>query len=213
MGPRVDRWRSARLFGAAALLAACDPSGARLVVDLRTDLVAEREFTDARLRVYDATGYARREPPLRERSVRASAATDYVQGARLGEESGLSPGDYVIECELTSAHHGGRVVAGRVVRVAIANDWSATVVVSRVCSGTPVRLEGCEGPACASDRDCPAPIAECAVSRCLDGSCLEAGRADALRRGLLVQPGRGLPRRAHGARRRAPRRCRRGRRR
>ncbi len=180
-----------RLAYVALLLVACEPSGARLVIDLRTDLVPEREFTEARLRIFEAGAYARREAPLVERPIAADPSADYLRGARLADESGLAPGDYVIECELSSAHFGGRGIAGRAERLVLAAAFSATLVIPRVCAGVLVALDGCEAPVCASDAECASPSSPCARARCLDGACLEESVAGACGPGEWCHPDEG----------------------
>ncbi|HJL14372.1 MAG TPA: hypothetical protein RMH99_01880 [Sandaracinaceae bacterium LLY-WYZ-13_1] len=198
-----------RLVVAALLtcLASCDDPSLRLVVELKTDWVpgVEVEAVTTTLRTDD--------PAAREvATTRANVATsDLLAGARIAELEDLEPGRYALEARLERPN--GETLEIRRILVELRSSAVVTVLATRDCAGiacpgpsdpasatecvdmrcvepscTPETPASCPPPTCTRDDDCPAPPASCAVSRCVDGACLDSAREDACGAGTYCDP-------------------------
>lgn len=166
----------------AALLLSCGGEGGiALVVDLRTDFVPGTEFVTVRTELsrerFDDTsgGVVRRtmEP--------ARAASDFVEGQRVAQFSGVARGASFVRVELLDA--SDVVVAERTVSLQLDRSFVVTVVIARSCLG--VRCPGpsdsstateCSGGLCVDPRCTPDTPEHCAEPACTnDGECPPAG--------------------------------------
>lgn len=169
----------ARAVLASTVLAACEPSAVLLVVDLRTDLVAD-ELDTVRTVVLDAAGAT-----VREASYAATGDEDFLAGARIAELEGLASGTYRVQVEVSRA---GTQVATQTIVVTLDADRSVTILLTRDCVGVTctdesalaclggacvdpecVFGEGCAAE-CAVDGDCATPD-PCVVASCVAGAC------------------------------------------
>lgn len=169
------------LLGLSSL--GCD-GGARLLVDLRTDLVPGVEIDEAVTTVTRPAGVSAQRVSL-------SRADDLLAGVRIADLDGVSG-----EVELRVAvHRGGAEVLSRPVRVRVTGRRGVTVTLSRDCRGVtcpdggdanaaaclggrcvaPECTEDARRPecteGCGSDPECGAPEG-CVTPRCVDGVCL-----------------------------------------
>jgi hypothetical protein len=165
---------------------------ARLLVDLKTDLVPGREFSTVITEVW---------PPA-ERDAAPGAPMEVRLDAALGETFSL--GRRIAELDVTNGtrrlrvtlvDRGGAVRGGRDVIVRVLGTTGVTVLVTRSCVGiecppagdpeattcqsghcvrpdcTPENPEACTLPPCTRDADCP-PSVLCVESLCESGVCL-----------------------------------------
>jgi hypothetical protein len=170
-------------FVAVLTLVACTQGGARLSVDVRTDLSPGHEFTGAHT-VLDARGVDHLPSP----------SEDWLRGARVAELDGLARGSHTLDVTLLS---GTTVVASRRVSISLLDDLAVTVVIPRSCAGVTCPGAGdpasattcvdgrCASPACGTSGappcpgcttagDCaPSPI-DCAPTECSSATCLRA---------------------------------------
>ncbi|MFK7984727.1 MAG: hypothetical protein AB8I08_01770 [Sandaracinaceae bacterium] len=173
----------------ALLLSACgeDP---RLLLRLRTDLVAEADYSEARVVVSGVS------PSVRDVTMPLTRAVSRDEGrdVALGEVGPLPAGDYRVEVELWT-DFGSRVAVNQVlvqvqglavVTVPITADCIGLTCPSRgdapdatFCLGGTCVPEvcrenraaaGCPAAECAVDTDCSSPVA-CAEARCVEGVC------------------------------------------
>jgi hypothetical protein len=183
------RWHGV-VLGSALLATSCATSRPRVVVDLITDFAPVVEFARVRTEVLGSRGSTRDRA-----DAPADRSSDYVGGVRVAE-LGVEAGDHTLRVTLLDA--AGRTLVGRSVRVSVRRDIAVTVPIARSCldvvcpaPGGDGRLTECAGgrcvdptcrpeapatcapPACTADRDC-APMAACAVPRCLSGDCFYA---------------------------------------
>ncbi|MGE0789209.1 MAG: hypothetical protein AB7S26_26280 [Sandaracinaceae bacterium] len=159
----------------------CQPSEARLFLDLRTDLVVGRELDSIEITLDDA-------PPL---EVMADPSADFLDGVRVAEWEGLPLGLHRVDIRLLAA---GQEVLGRGVAIDLERDAGFTISLTRDCRGvvcddpgasaclagrcvpdgcTDETSDDCGEPSCTVDADC-AVGAACTSVRCRGGACLYA---------------------------------------
>ena len=165
----------------AFVLSGCSNGGLELVVDVRTDWLAGREFIAVRTTLVDEG---------REEEASAFESDDYLSGVRVAELQGLAPGAHLVRVELVGG--GGDVIAQRPVSIQLSTDLAAIVVITRdcrdvVCSGAlSACLNGvCVDPRCsdAAPEFCPVACetvatcattgVECVEPLCVDGACYQ----------------------------------------
>ncbi|HEY8429527.1 MAG TPA: hypothetical protein VIL20_14175 [Sandaracinaceae bacterium] len=185
----MDMRRPAALVLAAFALAACDGGGVVLVVDLKTDYVAGRQFFGVRTEVGD--------PELasivESEDTFASAAGDYLHGERVAELKGLSPGTVAVRVTLMDAL--GQPLATRTTITTLSAHHALTVLITSSCEGvtcpgpsddpsftaclggacvdprcSPEMPEFCGALQCQSDAQCPSPV-PCGDGLCSEGVC------------------------------------------
>jgi hypothetical protein len=158
------------------LLAGCS-SELELFVDLRTDLVPQREFTRVRV-ISEPGGLA---------DTNADASASWIDGVRVAEIAGLSPGEHLLVVTLFDEEG---VVLDRTVRVDLRETTALTVLATRDCTDVSCDAERtcrsascvdqrcselepafCGSPECTVDADCT-PSDACSTGRCVSGSCL-----------------------------------------
>jgi formylglycine-generating enzyme required for sulfatase activity len=186
---------------ALLLAAGCAPP-IDLAVDVRTDLLAGREF-DRVVVELDGDGAV---PVVAERD------DDFRDGLRVAEFRGLSGERHIVTVALSRA---GAPVVSRRVSLRIEGSLILPVVLTRDCRGiacpgtgnpvtdseclggtctvptcSPLDPSSCGAPECAVDADCPAPSA-CASARCADGVCLSPVRDAACGPGQICDPSAG----------------------
>jgi len=186
-------------------MSSCSDSETLLVVELRTDLVAGREFDEVATRVDDHEELS----ALHE----ADSSNSYVEGQRIAEIRGIPSGDRRI---VVSLRLGGSTVVERPVSFRIEDTRQIVVVLSRDCSDvtcadedaaaclggacvpedcTPDTPESCPAAECESAADCPEE-AGCADSACVAGVCLRTpndadcgpGQLCDVDRGCVINP-------------------------
>ncbi len=197
--------RAARTWALAlsALLAGCTES-AILVVELRTDLVPERELTRVRITLDEAS----------PRDVTARGDARYGRGERVAEYEGVTLGEHTVRVSLIDDRRGA-VVAERVVRVTVRSSYVLTVVVTRSCaavtcpgSGDDPSLVSCLGgrcvdpgcvdgaaelcgpPECTAAADC-AGGSSCTDAQCVEGACFYESVPERCGAGLWCSPAEG----------------------
>ena len=178
--------RVAALAALAATVTGCADEGNRLLVDLRTDMVAGVEFVGARVEVEpdDATGLVRARTSTIDRSA------DGLQGIRIARFVGLP--DSPVRVRVTLLDQRGNSVIQRLVSVDVRGNVTTTAVVTRDCRGVSCHDAGAEAclggrcmsarctpeepeycampPECEADTDCGTE-ADCAAPRCVEGFC------------------------------------------
>jgi len=176
----------------AASLPGCSSSGARLLVDLRTDLRPGVDFVGVRTEYAETrlgSGVLRAE-------LLARSDQDYVDGLRVAEFGEVTPGTRWLRVSLVDV--AGEVTASRVTLVRVSGDVGVTVVITRECAGVvcpapsdaPERttcsggrcvdpacgVDGaasCDPANCTTDAECGGALA-CARGVCVEGECLNA---------------------------------------
>ena len=184
-----SRARFAALLLALFLGAACDGSGLLLLVELRTDLRPGYDFVTARTTIVEAPAGGGRGDRV---TLAVATSDDFTTGQRIAELGDLPAGTYSLVIELMDTT--SVVIALRRLRVELAADHAATVVITSDCFGVscPAPMDapeateclsgrcvtpdcsvehpdGC-GTGCASAADCTDGAA-CAERSCLDGEC------------------------------------------
>ncbi|MCZ7679305.1 MAG: hypothetical protein M5U28_11320 [Sandaracinaceae bacterium] len=195
--------RAAWALALSALLVGCTES-AILVVELRTDLVPERELTRVRITLDEAS----------PRDVTARGDARYGRGERVAEYEGVALGEHTVRVSLIDDRRGA-VVAERVVRVTVRSSYVLTVVVTRSCaavtcpgSGDDPSLVSCLGgrcvdpgcvdgsaelcgpPECTTAADC-AGGSSCTDAQCLEGACFYESVPERCGPGLWCSPAEG----------------------
>jgi hypothetical protein len=176
------------------LLAACGgEDGHRLFVDVQTDLVPGVELDLL------AVSLERGGSVLHGLDAAVSPSQSFVEGRRVAELGGLSPGAYDVR---VSAVLRGSDVVSRVVEVDLRGDVGVLVILTRDCTGVtcpgpddPARASTCIGGACEDPgcvrgneevcggaecrrhSDC-VPDSECIEARCEGAWCLQIPRDD-----------------------------------
>ena len=175
--------RASLLSLLALTVPGCPTAEYRLLVDVRTDLVPDVEFTSVRV-LTDAG-------ELRTHEV--SRSDDYIAGRRVAE---LEMGEGTLGLRVSLLSSSGAVVLERRAVVDVRGSRGLVVVLSRVCQSvdcpragdpanatvcagmrcvppecTSVSPEACGEPECTTGADCPA-VAACAESECVEGTCL-----------------------------------------
>jgi len=188
---------------ALTVLSSCaEPSDLELIIDLKTDYVGGAEVNMARVSLFDQEGAA----VIRNTDTRL-VKEDLTEGLRIGELSGLTPGDYRIEVELA----GAVSVPQRVVRVSMTASFAVTVVVTRDClevvcpmtgaptqtqcvggtcvdpTCTPETPESCPAAECSSDGECSSSVA-CAEAACVGGVCSAGSDSSSCAIGEYCEP-------------------------
>lgn len=183
-------------------IAGCGEDGGEVLVDLRTDLVAGREFVGVRTTVGD-----------RRSELIADPRADFRAGARIAEIAGVKRGTATLRVALIGP--SGEVAIEREVRVRVEERVLVTVVLTRSCQGVacpgpadPETLTACLGgqcvdprcaaeepeacgtPMCATDSECTAP-SECAVAECREGTCFAVADDTRCTGGLVCDPDEG----------------------
>lgn len=178
-----------------------------MAVDLRTDLLPDREFDAVQTELL-TPGHGE-APPI---EVAASAEDDFLTGLRVAELPELPLGDHLLEVRLLL---GDEVVSTRPLRVVLRDSVAVTVLVTRECAGvacpapdgdpsataclagrcvdagcTPQTPELCPEPACREAADCAA-AASCATATCEEGACLVVPDDAACLGGQLCDPEQG----------------------
>lgn len=162
-------------------LAACDAAPPFLSVDLKTDLRPGIEFTSVTTAVLDD-----------EVRLPVSTRDDFFGGQRVGEFELAAGGEVRVLVELLDAD--SEVIARRSAVARVSGATSITILITSDCVGVECPGDGapelteclgarcvapecvvedpsaCPDPRCASDADCPAPVA-CASGACTDGVC------------------------------------------
>lgn len=175
------------------LLASCgEPSSGRLLVDLKTDLVAQVEFSRVRT-ILD--GVETLEHPVDD--------DGYFDGVRIARFEDVAPGEHSFSVELLE---GNAVVASRPATIRLDGDLAATVIITRDCVGVVCPMSSaCVGGECAPaectvetpetcpvectvDTDC-SPAASCAEPTCVSGLCVLRGGSCGM--GQYCDPDRG----------------------
>ena len=177
----------------ALVLAACGTSG-DLIVQVRTDLLPQREMRAIEVRIVPPVGAEQLV------TTEATADRDWANGVRVAERRSLDPGVYRLL--VAAVDEAGELIVARPVRVEVMAESTrvVTVVLTRDCQGVRCPYEGgdpsftaclagrcvqescteetpdtCAVPECASAADCPAVSDECAAAMCTDsGACLPA---------------------------------------
>lgn len=178
--------------------------GARLVVDVKTDLRPGVDFVAVRTEVAsDAPDGIRRAD-----TTSALAGEDFVTGVRVTELEALPRGEYSIRATLVDA--AARAVVARATRVRLRGDLGVVVLITRDCvdvecpmpGGDPSRTEcqsgrcvspdcreGCESE-CSFDVECAVEV-DCAEPRCVEGACLAEARDERCGAGQMCDAERG----------------------
>jgi len=193
-------------------LAGCsaDPS-LELSVDLRTDYVQGEDFDTVLLSI-DPEPIVAGEEDAAETVVSTGAlvAADYVEGVRIADIEGMSPG---LKHLLLRLQLGGETVAQTRALVALEDSRVLTMVVSRSCAGVmcprtgdPAVATSCLGGVCVDpecdpddpgscgvgecieDGDCPEPVG-CLRAVCVGGACLDDRDDDACPDGVCTASG------------------------
>jgi len=164
----------------------CSPEkNVELFVDLRTDLLAGREFHSIDVFVQVPGSLT----PLRE-EVTVSTRDTFWDGNRIAEFGGLGSGAYRVVVHLRDGE--GTLVAERPASIRLRRSQVVTIVITRDCRDvtcddpsrtaclqgqcvaetcTPETPESCPSPSCSTADDCTAPAAACAEPHCTEGIC------------------------------------------
>ncbi|MFK7985632.1 MAG: hypothetical protein AB8I08_06340 [Sandaracinaceae bacterium] len=189
---------------AAALLLACSPETATLLVELQTDYIPGQEFDRVTVVVESGSGI------VAERSMPIGVEVDARQSTRIAEIEALPTGRMFITVELRT---GPSLRATR--RIAVNHPGGAllaTALISRDCAGvmcpgetgsatltqclggrcveegcTPETPELCPSPECESDAECASTV-DCVASECVAGTCLDFPNDDACDEGESCRP-------------------------
>jgi len=171
--------KSVLLAIVATLAATGCTTDLELFIDLRTDLVPDREFERVRVIV---------EPGgVREIDTAGTSSESWIGGARVAELPGLEAGEHLL---VVTLFDDGGVVLDRTVRVDLRETTALTVLATRDCTDVPCDAETtcraatcvdercselspefCGDPECSSDAEC-ASASACSTGRCVLGSCL-----------------------------------------
>lgn len=144
----------ARVAWICIVLAGCSASsvGSELVVDLKTDLIPEREFHTVRTSITSELDVD--QAPINvDRS--ADPEQDYFAGVRIGEFQQLGIEEVTVQVSLLDEE--GKVLAERPTRVALDRFNALTVVISRDCR----------------EVQCPLPNGDPSLIACLGGQCVD----------------------------------------
>ncbi len=177
------------LLASMLALAACDGGEIVLVVDLKTDYVAGRQFFGVRTELGDADLASVR---AREDTF-ATSGDSYLDGRRVAELHDLTPGTVAVRVSLLDAT--GETIAARTTVVTLSSQQALTVLITSSCQDvtcpgasddpalsacvggrcvdprcSPETPEYCGPPGCRVDGDCESPIA-CASGVCVDSEC------------------------------------------
>lgn len=162
--------------------AGCGDDGIELSVELRSDFLPGREFVAVEVSVDDGVPQA----------TPATSLDDFVSGKRVGEFSGLTRGNRTVRVVLRAAD--GEVLATRVTRIPLSEDFGFRVVVTRGCLDPcdddlervgclcvppecVVDPDLCGDEVCEVDEDCPASGIDCVETLCAEGAaCLMVPR-------------------------------------
>lgn len=140
----------------ALTLAGCT-AGLELSVDVRSDLQVGAEIDEAEV------SWERAGAALGTRTVALERGMDLVEGLRLLDLDGLSPGVYRVRVTLRRA---GLDVGQRSVAFQLDGDLAVTLVLTRACAN-----DACDPATCSASVDCPASL-DCLRAECLYGRCL-----------------------------------------
>jgi hypothetical protein len=186
---RAGASRRAFALVVALACAGCDGGGVELLVDMKTDLVPGLEF--ARVRTEDTIGAG----TPREATMAVLGDEDFIEGERIAEFRDLANGEALVRVSLID--RAGEVVLQRTAAARIERTYAMTLVLTRSCQEitcpepggdlelTSCSLGRCTSPACTTGAaECPAECGEdsecrasaaCAIGKCIDGACFEAG--------------------------------------
>lgn len=141
-----------------------------VVVDVRTDLRPELEFTSTRIELASEFGGT---ASSMERLV--ATGDDFLEGQRVGEFVLDEPGTYALTVTLLAAD--GRRTGSRRVLLDIRNDFATTVTITRSCvgvvcpDGDPAATE-CVGGRCVEPRCADLDPDACGLADCtMDSEC------------------------------------------
>lgn len=183
------------LATAATLIASAscaDGGGGGLAVDLKTDLVAGRQFVGIRTEIGPAA-FATGEASATKRVDRlAAAGEDYLSGRRVAELEGLTG---AIAVRVTLVDNFGEDIVSRTTLLTIKGNFALTVLITGSCRDvqcpgpdddtgltacvggrcvdprcSPETPEYCGAPGCASASEC-SPTSDCTTPVCIDREC------------------------------------------
>lgn len=150
------------------LSVACADDGSTVIVNLRTDYVPNVEFEQ--VRIFLAAAGVEGEDVL----MHGARDTDYVLGQRIASFENVTPGEYRVRAELLAQN--GRVVGQRSLAFTLSQSTSATVVITRNCTGvvcpggTDPSATECSGGRCVQPECSPETPLACGEAGCVESA-------------------------------------------
>lgn len=156
------------LLSLLLFVVACSDGGSAVIVNLRTDYVPNVEFEQ--VRIFLASAGAAGEDVL----MHTVSNGDYVSGQRIASFEDIANGEYRVRAELLAQN--GRLVGQRSLAFSLSQSTSATIVVTRNCSGVicpdgsdPGATE-CSGGRCVQPECSPETPAACGAEGCTESA-------------------------------------------